>query len=165
MDQLASQIAEAEERRRDLAAAEAEARANANERSLELATMDERIRHLSVTVDSMGRELESLERQRVAAVESTRSLEVLRLRIDPLHERYEAIHERVLQWAERLRDTASLAEADSDSLKRTINDAKAESAAAAKELEEATSALNALLVEAGKLEVQVQTAEIGRAHV
>lgn len=158
LDQLASQIAEAEERRRDLAAAEAEARANANERSLELATMDERIRHLSVTVDSMGRELESLERQRVAAVESTRSLEVLRLRIDPLHERYEAIHERVLQWAERLRDTASLAEADSDSLKRTINDAKAESAAAAKELEEATSALNALLVEAGKLEVQVQTA-------
>ena len=64
---------------------------------------------------------------------------MLRLRIDPLHERYEAIHACALTWAERLRDRASLAEADSDSLKKTIGDARQQVADVTAELERAKS--------------------------
>ena len=59
----------------------------------------------------------------VATEEGSRALEVVRLRVDPLHDRYDAIRARALDWAARLKDRASLAEADSDSLKRTIGDA------------------------------------------
>ncbi len=43
-----------------------------------------------------------------------------------MHERYSALLERASDWAARLRDQASLEEADSASLKKTIEDAKAE---------------------------------------
>lgn len=59
-----------------------------------------------------------------ATQEAAASLDVVRLRVEPLHERYESIHSSALSWASRLKDRASLEEANSDSLKQTISEAK-----------------------------------------
>ena len=83
---------------------------------------------------------------------------MVRLRVDPLHDRYQAIRERALDWAARLKDRASLAEADSDSLKRTIGEAKEAVNAASAELERAKTAAADVRVDKGKLEVQVEGA-------
>ena len=60
--------------------------------------------------------------------------------------------------AARLRHRASLEEADSASLKRTIEDAKTEVARAKVEVDLATAAVNDSKVARGKLEVQVEAA-------
>ena len=55
-----------------------------------------------------------------------------------------------------LRDQASLEEADSASLKKTIEDAKAEVARAKERVDTASAAQNEFKVARGKLEVQVE---------
>ncbi len=89
---------------------------------------------------------------------SARALDVLQLRVEPLHGRYEAVRERALAWAARLKDRASLAEADSDSLKKTISDAREAVAQASRELDAARESSGEVKVESGKIEVQVQNA-------
>ena len=106
----------------------------------------------------LERRLEGIDRRIRATQQASRSLEVLRLRVDPLHDRYTALSERALDWAARLRDQASLEEADSASLKKTIEDAKAEVAAAKAEVERAQAELNEVKVARGRLEVQVENA-------
>jgi chromosome segregation protein len=129
-----------------------------NETKLELATALERKRHLEKRTGELEARDRALVARSDAARTGSRSLEVLRLRIDPLHERYEALREVAMAWAERLRDSASLAEADSDSLKKTITDAKDEVAEANQALAAAREALAGAKVEAGRLEVQVEAA-------
>ncbi|HBO62376.1 MAG TPA: chromosome segregation protein SMC, partial [Olsenella sp.] len=94
----------------------------------------------------------------VATERGSRALEVVRLRVDPLHDRYDAIRSRALEWAARLKDRASLAEADSDSLKRTIGDARKAVSEASEELERARAAASEVKVDLGRLEVQVEGA-------
>ena len=112
---------------------------------------ERRERELSSRVTELDARIDATRR-------SSRSLEVVRLRVDPLHDRYMAIRERALEWAARLKDRASLAEADSDSLKRTIGEAREAVSSASAELESARSAATGVKVDLGKLEVQVQTA-------
>ena len=114
------------------------------------AGLERRDRELSARVSELDARIEATRR-------SSRALEVVRLRVDPLHDRYDAIRERALEWAARLKDRASLAEADSDSLKRTIGDAREAVSAATAELEDARGAATGVKVDLGKLEVQVQT--------
>ncbi len=66
--------------------------------------------------------------------------------------------ERASDWAARLRDQASLEEADSASLKKTIEDAKAEVARAKDKVDTAAATQNDFKVARGKLEVQVEAA-------
>lgn len=61
-------------------------------------------------------------------------------------------------WAARLRDQASLEEADSASLKKTIEDAKTEVARAKERVDAAATTQNEFKVARGKLEVQVEAA-------
>ena len=75
-----------------------------------------------------------------------------------MHERYSALLERASDWAVRLRDQASLEEADSASLKKTIEDAKAEVSRAKERVDAATATQNEFKVARGKLEVQVEAA-------
>ncbi len=118
----------------------------------------ERRNHLAVREEELSRQVRDLEERRKQTEQSSHALDVLRLRVEPLHQRYEAIHERGLAWAARLRDRASLAEADSDSLKKTITDAREAVSAAQGELEAAKNAANDVKVEVGRLEVQVENA-------
>ena len=125
---------------------------------LELAMAKERVANLRTrTADCMSR-VSELEQKISATERASRSLDVVRLRVDPLHDRYQAIRERALDWAARLKDRASLAEADSDSLKRTIGEAKEAVNAASAELERAKTAAADVRVDKGKLEVQVEGA-------
>ncbi len=125
---------------------------------LKLATIVERRNHLAVREEELSRQVADLEKRRKQTEESSRALDVLRLRVEPLHERYEAVHERALAWAARLKDRASLAEADSDSLKKTIADAREAVSAAQGELDRANGVASNVKVEVGKLEVQVENA-------
>ena len=156
--ELTRSLDEAAQRRREASRAEDEANKKVADARLDLATAKERLRHVEERAAELKRRISELDERRRAAEESTRSLEVLRLRIDPLHERYDAIRACALTWAERLRDRASLAEADSDSLKKTIGDAKQQVASTAAELERAKAAQGDLKVESGRLEVRVEQA-------
>ncbi|MCG4850133.1 hypothetical protein L0P44_15850, partial [Streptococcus gordonii] len=64
-------------------------------------------------VPDLEHRLEGIDRRIRGTRQASRSLELLRLRVDPMHERYSALLERASDWAARLRDQASLEEADS----------------------------------------------------
>ena len=106
----------------------------------------------------LERRLSQLDEQLAAAKQATHALEVIRLRVDPLYKRYDALHQKALEWASRLKDRASLAEADSETLRETISEAKDAASEAALAVEKEKDAANQISVEIGKLEVQVQNA-------
>ena len=125
---------------------------------MRLAQTSERLRSLKGRVPDLEHRLEGIDRRIRGTRQASRSLELLRLRVDPMHERYSALLERASDWAARLRDQASLEEADSASLKKTIEDAKAEVARAKERVDTASAAQNEFKVARGKLEVQVEAA-------
>ncbi len=156
--ELSRQLEEVQSERQSASREENNNEAKLSDAKLKLATIVERRNHLAVREEELGRQLKDLEERRRQTERSSHALDVLRLRVEPLHQRYESIHERGLAWAGRLRDRASLAEADSDSLKKTINDAREAVSSASVELESAKSAANDVKVEMGRLEVQVENA-------
>ena len=155
---LGHQLEEVSTERSRASRAESDAAARVADVRLELATTMERRNNLERRVHDLTRSLADLERRREAAERSARSLEVLRLRVDPLYDLYEAIHARATEWAELLRDRSRLAEADSDSLKATIGSAKEAVNDASAELQRARDAVNEVKVEMGRVEVQVENA-------
>ncbi|MDY2788051.1 MAG: chromosome segregation protein SMC [Atopobium sp.] len=157
-DALTQKLQEVVESREGLSAHETKLAAQLSEARLQLATVRERKRHLETNVQELERRLHGLESRHSSLEYSARSLEVLRLRVQPLHERYSAIHDVAMTWASRLQDRASLAEADSESLKKTINDARAQVTDAQKAYEQAQVQVGDLKVCIGKLEVQVEQA-------
>ena len=165
VDELLDERAEAQELLAELASKVADAadeldrvRANDAEAAGKLADAKVRLRSLNARQPELKHRLEGIDRRIRATEQASRSLEVLRLRVDPLHNRYQALSERAMDWAARLRDQASIEEADSASLKKTIEDAKSEVARAKQEVERSTAAVNDSRVARGKLEVQVENA-------
>ena len=156
LDDLGRRIAEAQDDLERVRRDDAEAGSKLADAKVRLARANERVKSLSARVPELERRLEGIDRRIRGTEQSARSLEVLRLRVDPLHDRYQALSERAMDWAARLRDRASLEEADSASLKRTIEDAKGEVARAKVEVDLATAAVNDAKVARGKLEVQVE---------
>ena len=155
---LSQQMAEVADELDRIRRDDAEAAGKLSDAKVRRAQAQERSRSLGGRVPELERRLEGIDRRIRATQQASRSLEVLRLRVDPLHDRYTALSERALDWAARLRDQASLEEADSASLKKTIEDAKAEVAAAKAEVERAQAELNEVKVARGRLEVQVENA-------
>lgn len=123
-----------------------------------LAQASERMRSLGARKPELEQRLAGIDRRIQATRQASRSLEVLRLRVDPLHDRYQALSERAMDWAARLRDQASIEEADSASLKKTIEEARMDVERAKREVDAANLVLGDLKVERGKLEVQVENA-------
>ncbi len=157
-DALAGELSEKSDAHQDAIAEQGKASRALSDARLELAMTSERRANLETRERDLSRRVRELGQRIEATERGSRALEVVRLRVDPLHDRYELIRERALEWAARLKDRASLAEADSDSLKRTIGDARQAVAAAAKELEDAREASSSVKVDLGKLEVQVEGA-------
>ena len=155
---LASKIADAADELDRVRANDAEAAGKLADAKVRLAQSKERLRSLNARQPELKHRLEGIDRRIRATEQASRSLEVLRLRVDPLHNRYQALSERAMDWAARLRDQASIEEADSASLKKTIEDAKSEVARAKQEVERSTAAVNDSRVARGKLEVQVENA-------
>ena len=156
--ELAQQIAEIADELDRVRRDDAEAASTLGDARVRLAQARERQKSLGNRVPELERRLEGIDRRIRATRQASRSLEVLRLRVDPLHDRYTALSEKAMDWAARLRDQASLEEADSASLKKTIEDAKADVAAAKQEVEAAQAGQGEVKVERGKLEVQVENA-------
>ena len=158
LDELAAGVDAANDELDRVRRDDAEAAGKLADAKVRLAQATERVRSLSARVPELQRRLEGIDRRIHGTQQASRSLEVLRLRVDPLHDRYQALSERALDWAARLRDQASIEEADSASLKKTIEDAKTEVSRAKGEVEAATASVNETNVARGKLEVQVEAA-------
>ena len=156
--ELASELAEANDELDRVRRDDADAAGKLADAKVKRAQAAERLKSLENRAPELERRLQNIDRRITSTRQASQSLEVLRLRVDPLHDRYSAILERAMDWAARLRDQASLEEADSASLKKTIEDAKAQVATAKEEVDKATAAQNDIKVSRGKLEVQVEQA-------
>ena len=157
-DELAESLSARADEHEEAVRAQGKASKQLSDARLELAMCAERRASLERRERELTSRVRELDQRIDATARSSRALEVVRLRVDPLHDRMDAIRERALEWAARLRDRASLAEADSDSLKRTIGDAREAVNAASTELESARAAATGVKVDLGKLEVRVQSA-------
>ena len=157
-DALALEIEDANDELETLRREDSEAASKLADAKVRLAQSSERLRSLEARKPELEHRLENIDRRIRSTRQASRSLEVLRLRVDPLHDRYQALSERALDWAARLRDQASIEEADSASLKKTIADARAEVDRAKGEVDAAKTAQNEVKVARGKLEVQVEAA-------
>lgn len=155
---LGLQIAEANDDLDRVRRDDSEAAGKLADAKVRLAQTSERLRSLKGRVPDLEHRLEGIDRRIRGTRQASRSLELLRLRVDPMHERYSALLERASDWAARLRDQASLEEADSASLKKTIEDAKAEVSRAKERVDAATATQNEFKIARGKLEVQVEAA-------
>ncbi len=156
--ELSSELDAARTARDACTKAEGDASAQLADARLQRAMVSERLSHLTTRSRDLDARISELTHRIEGTRTSSRSLEVVRLRVDPLHDRYDAIHRRAVEWAARLKDRASLAEADSDSLKKTIGDARTAVAEAQGELDRSRTAANEVKVDLGRLEVQVENA-------
>jgi len=90
--------------------------------------------------------------------ETAQALELLRERLQPIHDLYMVLHERAEHWAVMLRDRARFEQADSESLRTTVHDAQDAVRTAQAVIAEKTEAMGDLRVEKGQLEIQVNQA-------
>ena len=125
---------------------------------VDLATVRERELHLGKQVDALQAELKELEKSLAVSHETERSLEILRLRVEPLYATFTDLREQVTDTAELLRDRANLEQAGQGDLRSAIEEAKAAVAQSQKAYDEAKEALTGIRIEKSKLEVRVETA-------
>ena len=129
-----------------------------NDARIELSTARERKGNLESRVRDHRRREQSLAEQIAATESESRAFEVLHLRVKPLHDRYDAIYQCARARAKAVREQSMLAETDSDSLKKTIDDARATVSSAQRDLDAAKAAANSVKVDLGRLEEQVKVA-------
>ncbi len=125
---------------------------------VEIAAVSEREVQLKRRYASLQAEVDELTELLEQSRRTEAALEVLRARVQPLHELYHVLLERAEHWAARLRDRARFEQADSESLRETIHaaqDAVREAQAAIDALNEGMSEIR---VEKAQLEVRVKTA-------
>ncbi len=125
---------------------------------IEIAAVSEREVHLKRQVASIRAELKELEETVRASRAAAEALELLRERIEPVHELYSALQEHAEHWADKLRDRAHFEAADSESLRSTIHEAQEAVRDAQAAVESKLSTSGDLRVEQGQLEIQVNTA-------
>lgn len=125
---------------------------------VEIAAVSEREVHLKRRHSTVNADAEEL----AVLVEQSRqteaALEVLRERLQPLHDLYTVLLERAEHWGLRLRDRARFEQADSESLRTTIHDAQEGVRTAQAELDAINEAMADIRVEKAQLEVQVRAA-------
>ncbi len=157
-EELGAMVDTLMDERSEASRAEADAERKVSDVRLRLATVQERKNHLVVREDELRKRLSRLAHTAEAAERDVEDLRLKLRRVAPLKATLEAIGERALAWQRRLDDRASLAEADSASLKDTIGEARGAVSAAREALERAQESSGQLQVERGKLEVQVEQA-------
>ncbi len=125
---------------------------------VEIAAVSEREIHLKRRFASLTSETSELQHTVAQSSITTESLEILILRIQPLHDVYAELLERAEHWAERLRDRARFEQADSESLRQTIHGGQDGVRAAQAAVEAASGSMGDVRVEKAALEVQVTAA-------
>ena len=125
---------------------------------VELATVRERESHLNRQIQSLSSELEKLATSLAVSRQTEESLEILRLRVEPLYGQLTELREHICRTGDVLADRAQLEEAGQGDLRRAIEDARSVVVESKKKLDQATETLSKVRIEKGKLEVQVDTA-------
>lgn len=125
---------------------------------VEIATVSEREVHLKRQVNTITAEMRELEDTVKRSVETEKSLELLRERIQPVHDLYSELQERAEHWSVKLRDRARFEQADSESLRETIHTAQDAVKAVQSEIDEQNVSMGDLRVHKGQLEIQVNQA-------
>lgn len=125
---------------------------------VEIATVSEREVHLKRQVSIIHADIKELEETVRASKETEVALELLRERIEPVHDLYVALQERAEHWAVKLRDRARFEQADSESLRSTIHGAQDAVRVVQAELDGKVESMSDLRVEKGQLEVRVNQA-------
>ncbi len=125
---------------------------------VEIATVSEREVHLKRQVNAIDAELRELNSTVAMARESEASLELLRQRIQPIHDLYVLLQERAEHWAAKLKDRAHFEQADSESLRNTIQEAQDAVRDAQAEIDSKNGSATDVRVERAQLEVQVNQA-------
>lgn len=125
---------------------------------VEIATVSEREVHLKRQVNTIAAELKELEDTLRLSRQTENSLELLRERIQPIHDLYAVLQDRAEHLAMKLRDRARFEQADSESLRTTIHDAQDAVRFAQAEIDEKFESMSGLRVEKGQLELQVNLA-------
>ncbi|MCL2324255.1 MAG: AAA family ATPase, partial [Actinomycetia bacterium] len=119
---------------------------------VEIATVGERVKHLTTRFAAAEAEVRKLEQtiEATAALES--ALELLRERVEPLHETFAILQERADHWAIMLRDRANLEQSDSASLRETVHASQDQLRAAQEVLRADEQTLAELRVRKGQME-------------
>jgi len=125
---------------------------------VDIATVSEREVYLKRQITTATADLTEIEETLSSSGQTDAALELLRERIQPVHDLYAALLERAEEWAVKLRDRARFEQADSQSLRQTITDAQdaVRDGQAAREARNAS--MSDIRVEKGQLEVQVDAA-------
>ncbi len=125
---------------------------------VDIATISEREVHLKRQVTTISSELAELEDTVRHSRETEAALEVLRERLQPLHDLYSALLERAEHWAVKLKDRARFEQADSESLRGTIREAQDAVRAIQAQIDDQSSLMSDTRVDKGQLEIQVKSA-------
>jgi chromosome segregation protein len=125
---------------------------------VDIATVSEREVHLKRQISGITAELTELTETIEATRTTEEALELLRERIQPVHDLYSALLERAEHWAVKLRDRARFEQADSESLRETIHAAQDAVRSVQNEIDEHNTAVSDVRVRKGQLEVQVSAA-------
>ncbi|HEY5540167.1 MAG TPA: chromosome segregation protein SMC [Coriobacteriia bacterium] len=125
---------------------------------VEIATVSEREVHLKRQVGSIAAELKELTQTVKMSRDTEIALELLRQRIQPVHDLYLVLQERAEHWAAKLKDRARFEQADSESLRATIQAAQEAVREVQAQIDSKNSSATDVRVERGQLEVQVNQA-------
>jgi len=158
LERLEEESAVARERRDARFREEAAINERLSQCQVDIATVSEREIHLKRQVGAITAELKELERTVEQSRETEHALELLRERIQPVHDLYSALLERAEHWAVKLRDRARFEQADSESLKTTIHDAQDAVREVQTDIDSHSSSMSDLRVQKGQLEVRVSQA-------
>lgn len=155
---LTLEIRELESERDEARFHERELSGQLSQCQLESATLTERLKQLSNRIDTLELSVKKLGEACEISEDTALKLEKMGLRVEPLHRMCALLSEYALSWAQRLRDQASLEEAGSADLKKTISDAQGAIAGARLKEHEAQSLHYELSLKKASLDVQVEAA-------
>ncbi|MBK5211713.1 MAG: chromosome segregation protein SMC [Coriobacteriia bacterium] len=125
---------------------------------VDMATVSEREVHMKRELNQLVAEISGLKETIESSNQTEQALEMLRSRIQPLHDLYKDMHEQADRWSLMLRDRAKLEQSDSESLRSTITSAQDAVKTAQAIVNEKTEGIMHVRVAKGQLEVQVNAA-------
>jgi chromosome segregation protein len=137
---------------------ESELEARLSQLRLDLATARERKNSLINREDDLARRSAALEAGQTSARDNLERLRIQRRRVAPLAAALSALRAAQSEWDIRLKDKASVIEADSASLKETIGEATRARSQAEERVESARARAAEVKVDVGRVEVQVENA-------
>ena len=155
---LSEQVAAAREQRTQLLSREDAANRGISATKVDLATAREREVHLARRIASLQQERERLAASLAVSHETEQSMEILRLRVEPLYAVFQELRDGVRAKAQVLRDRAHLEQAGQGDLRDTIEQARAGVREANAQLDAANAKLTDVRIEKSRLEVQVEQA-------